>query len=661
MLPDWIQEQVHNGIARTNFLKKIDEKFSGGMPDLWKLNFPDNRLPKWLTDKELDRVPRWLETFVSHADGELVNLWLKKGMLQENSLWLAEMRAKETACVGRVFVLTGNVNDYAFSPEYGYIPILKLLEKAFDAVKGCTVKYSLSSHFSILKSSDNETDIVKDIRKQIVAIDTKTNIWNRVQQDFKCMEEFLWKKYNKGICLIIDHLNMLFPPDSRELERNVLIESLLSWAMASWMFQSQNIVILLTESVEDISADLRSRDSKIEVIEIKRPERQIDRLKFLISLKSSLKIKVENQKELRFQSNFPEIQIENTNKNEDMSLQLTYVAEKTSGLNYLGLEDLLLHAGVHKQLLTPQFIRNNKRDILQRESAGMLEVIEPDKGFESIGGFAEIKERMRDISQAMITSSVSEAIIRVIPMGILFLGPPGTGKTLIAKAFARECKTNFVKLGDFRSMWVGQSERNLTRALALIRSLCPVIVFIDEIDQSEGSRGEAGDSGVGKRVFSKFLQFMSDTSLRGKVLWIAASNRPDLIDAALKRPGRFDMIFPFFPPDEKDLIEIFKIHLENKDIKTEISSEEWDKLAEKTKGFTGAEIEVIVNETIRRALKKHPESLPICISLSNFEETLQNYNSAANRDDYKKMIELTLKEITFTDILPEKYRIKLVE
>lgn len=191
-------------------------------------------------------------------------------------------------------------------------------------------------------------------------------------------------------------------------------------------------------------------------------------------------------------------------------------------------------------------------------------------------------------------------------MGILFLGPPGTGKTLIAQAFANVCNTNFVKLGNFRSMWVGQSERNLSKALDLIRALSPVIVFMDEIDQSEGSQGEAGDGGVGKRIFSKLLQFMSDTSLRGKVLWIAASNRPDLIDAALKRAGRFDMTIPFFLPDKQARKAIFKIHLQNSEIDiSSISDENWSIVVQQTKGFTGAEIEVVANEVIRRVITKN--------------------------------------------------------
>lgn len=269
-----------------------------------------------------------------------------------------------------------------------------------------------------------------------------------------------------------------------------------------------------------------------------------------------------------------------------------------------------------------------------------------------------IKQRLNGISHAMLHSSGHPLITRTIPMGILFLGPPGTGKTLIAKAFAKMCNTNFVILGDFRSMWVGQSERNLSKALELIRSLSPVIVFMDEIDQSEGSRGESGDSGVGKRIFSKLLQFMSDTSLRGKVLWIAASNRPDLIDAALKRAGRFDMTIPFFLPGPEERQKIFEIHLKNEAIDySNITASIWSELVQQTRGFTGAEIEVLVNETIRIAtIEKELVKGKLYLEGRFILEVLEHYAPTTNRNMYYKMMALALQDITFTNTLPKDYQ-----
>ena len=139
-------------------------------------------------------------------------------------------------------------------------------------------------------------------------------------------------------------------------------------------------------------------------------------------------------------------------------------------------------------------------------------------------------------------------------------GPAGTGKSAVAEAVAHEAGVNAVVLNLARILgqYVGNSERNLEKALQAIKSLAPTIVFIDEIDQSV-SRGGSGDSGVSNRIFKRLLEFMSDTGNRGQVLFLAATNRPDLLDAALRRPGRFDKKIPFLIPDESERAAIIQV------------------------------------------------------------------------------------------------------
>ena len=153
---------------------------------------------------------------------------------------------------------------------------------------------------------------------------------------------------------------------------------------------------------------------------------------------------------------------------------------------------------------------------------------------------------------------------------------------------------------------------------------------------------------------------MSDTTLRGKVLWIGASNRPDLIDAALKRAGRLDMSIPFFPPDKKAIEDILKIHLkideEQTDITIELSENEKQEIINELNGnkpktyFTGAEIELIVNEVIRKATNTSEK----IINYQLFKDTLSSYEPS--RENYEKIIFSTLKEVSFTNYLPEKWK-----
>ena len=672
MLPEWLEKCTGN----RQWQKQLFDYLAELLPpeqskDIWTNNFPDYKLSEWLNNMDSESYySSWIYSFLHYADEELIELWLKNGLLKDDPVWLLDLLQKQANDVARVFILSGNVNDYAFSPDKGYMPVLDLIGEAIGRQGQIVFRYNLSNHFGEIKSLEEQktSGPVQRLREFLQNSDASnpspnSGIWERVQQDFQFMNSLLRERFNEGVCIIIEHADMLFPQEARELERNVLVEFLLNWAMAPWMFQSRNQVILLSEVVDDISGNLKSQTNKIEMLTIERPQTKEERLKFLISVNASEASEVENQDKLRIKTGFifptiPSIAQHSTIEHR-LSIGLDNAAEKSSGLNYLGLEDLLLQTRNKQGELSIETITKVKGKLLQDESAGLIELVETKKTFDNVGGFEKIKKRLNSISNAMLNKGGSALITRTIPMGILFLGPPGTGKTLIAQAFANMCNTNFVKLGDFRSMWVGQSERNLSRALELIRSLSPVIVFMDEIDQSEGSRGESGDSGVGKRIFSKLLQFMSDTSLRGKVLWIAASNRPDLIDAALKRAGRFDMTIPFFLPDKNARKKIFTIHLsgDNIDISS-VTEEGWQVLAEMTKGFTGAEIEVLANESVRRAIRNDldREVSKAIITLEILKEVLQHYTPTLNRSMYYKMMALALQDINFMDVLPEDYQ-----
>ena len=681
MIPDWLQNNLEYKQWQKQLIEGLDEILADeSSVDTWNKNFPKEKLSNWLNNIDSESYySSWIYSFLTNADEELIELWLNNGLLQDDPIWLNELVQKQTNDVARVFLLTGNVNDYAYSPQNGYMPILDLIRENVKRQGQVVFRYSLSNHFGSLSDleENSNNNPTQRLRTYLGSTDRQPNqpsmgIWDRVQQDFKFINDLLKERFNEGVCIVVEHADMLFPHDARELERNVLVEFLLNWAVAPWMFQSNNQIILLAETVNDISNNLKSQTNKIEIIDIKRPETKEERLKFLISINASEAQEVENQDNLRIKTGFsfprvPYANTTNSNFQGELSKGLDNVAEKSSGLNYLGLEDLLLQTRNNDGELSIETITNIKGKILQDESAGLIELVETKKTFSDVGGFGKIKSRLSNISEAMLNKGASKLITRTIPMGILFLGPPGTGKTLIAQAFANMCNTNFVKLGDFRSMWVGQSERNLSKALELIRSLSPVIVFMDEIDQSEGSRGESGDSGVGKRIFSKLLQFMSDTTLRGKVLWIAASNRPDLIDAALKRAGRFDMTIPFFLPNLEAREEIFKIHLKNDAIDiSSIANEQWINLAQQTRGFTGAEIEVVANESIRRVIhgENIQNNMPLEIKANNLEEVLDSYTPTLNRGTYYKMMALALQDINFIDVLPEEYqeaRQKLLE
>src|SRR5712692_4225971 len=206
----------------------------------------------------------------------------------------------------------------------------------------------------------------------------------------------------------------------------------------------------------------------------------------------------------------------------------------------------------------------------------------------------EVKEDLRESIIQPMRSGQS----RLVPQGMLLMGPAGTGKTRLACALAKEAGVTFVELQPSKifSKWVGDTERRLERALTAIKAMTPCIVFIDEIDQAM-SRGESGDSGVSNRVFKRLMEVMSDTTLRGKVLWIAASNRPDLLDAALLRPGRLDKKIPILAPDAAERASILAVLTRAAFPDAELPTQEvFEAIASPMENYTGAEIEVIVGK-----------------------------------------------------------------
>ena len=195
------------------------------------------------------------------------------------------------------------------------------------------------------------------------------------------------------------------------------------------------------------------------------------------------------------------------------------------------------------------------------------------------------------------------------PKGILLFGPPGTGKTLLAKAVASESEANFisVKGPEFISKWVGESEKAVRETFRKARQAAPCIIFFDELDAIAPSRGGfMGDSHVTERVISQLLTELDGLEELKDVTVIAATNRPDIIDSALLRPGRFDKLIFIDSPDEVARKEIYTIHCKNKPLADDVDLRSY---AKKSDGYTGADIAAVCNEavmiSIREYLKKN--------------------------------------------------------
>ncbi|RMD67471.1 AAA family ATPase [Candidatus Pacearchaeota archaeon] len=228
--------------------------------------------------------------------------------------------------------------------------------------------------------------------------------------------------------------------------------------------------------------------------------------------------------------------------------------------------------------------------------------------YEDIGGLKNEVEMIREMVELpMKHPEVFQKLGVGAPKGVLLTGPPGTGKTLLAKAVANETDAAFFSIAgpEIMSKYYGESEKQLRDVFEKAEKNAPSIIFIDEIDSIAPKRGEGTDQ-TEKRVVAQLLTLMDGLKTRGQVVVMAATNRPDDLDPALRRPGRFDREIRINPPDEQGRKEILQIHTRGMPLDKDV---DFDELARHTIGYTGADIEVLCKEAALKAIKPHFEKL----------------------------------------------------
>ncbi|QPV62595.1 CDC48 family AAA ATPase [Halosimplex litoreum] len=256
----------------------------------------------------------------------------------------------------------------------------------------------------------------------------------------------------------------------------------------------------------------------------------------------------------------------------------------------------------------------------------------PDVTWDQVGGLEDTKERLRETIQWPLDyPEVFEAMDMQAAKGVLMYGPPGTGKTLLAKAIANEAQSNFISIKgpELLNKFVGESEKGVREVFEKARSNAPTVVFFDEIDSIAGERGQsAGDSQVGERVVSQLLTELDGLEELEDVVVIATTNRPDLIDNALLRPGRLDRHVHVPVPDEEARRKIFEVHTRDKPLAEGV---DLDDLAARTDGYVGADIEAVTREASMAATREFLASVDpedIGDSVGNVKVTMEHFEDA---------------------------------
>ncbi|MEN9282789.1 MAG: hypothetical protein RLZZ179_282 [Verrucomicrobiota bacterium] len=325
--------------------------------------------------------------------------------------------------------------------------------------------------------------------------------------------------------------------------------------------------------------------------------------------------------------------------------KLNVPAGQLAGASLISIQSLLRSKEHRKEAITDRDLAALKKELVEKDSQGLIEFIEPKRTLDDLHGQEAIKEWLRqDIALW------KQGDLEAMPMGYLFCGPVGTGKTFMVECLAGEAGVPVVKMKNFRDKWVGSTEGNLEKIFRLLHALGRCYVFIDEADQALGKRNQDGDSGVGGRVYSMMAKEMSDSANRGRIVWILASSRPDLIEVDLKRPGRVDVKIPIFPtvtPEEG--FQLIRALCKRRGMPLDPSVLETlrDRIPD---WLTPGAAEALSVKVYRMVKTKN---LPAADALA---EALQTYQPAVSRETMEFQVGLAVSEASDLSFVPESLR-----
>ncbi|HTI71142.1 MAG TPA: AAA family ATPase [Candidatus Limnocylindria bacterium] len=416
----------------------------------------------------------------------------------------------------------------------------------------------------------------------------------------RMMEE---KKDWKGITLIVDFPEKLIPASeesSASVEERMNLVTLLKWATSPELRQGDVGVLLVTESASKLHTDLL-QNPHVAQIRIDIPD-HTERLRFL-------------------QSNWAETMAGGRPLADWSDFSAVDLANRTAGLNLLRIQHLLAEAVRNGGRVTAEHVAASKKRLIEEFCQGLVRFKDPRPGvtLDRVATHTAAKKKLRELAW-LIKNGKSDVLER----GILVPGRVGVGKSFLIDCFASECDLPVMELAEFRSKWVGDTERQQMRILMTVRALGPVIVVVDEADAVFGSRsGGDEDGGVTGRVFAAFAAHIGDSTLRGRELWVAMTSRPDLLAIDMKRQGRFGLCIPLFPAQGPDDVEqLFATVAKVKGIKLAEGILPFIREFLGGRPLTGSDIEsILIRAKERAVLAKRDDD----VQLTDLEEAVNSF------------------------------------
>ncbi|MDY6777831.1 MAG: CDC48 family AAA ATPase [Candidatus Nanohaloarchaea archaeon] len=296
-------------------------------------------------------------------------------------------------------------------------------------------------------------------------------------------------------------------------------------------------------------------------------------------------------------------------------------------------EDELNEEILDKLVVSMDDMKNGVR-LVEPSAMREIHVQVPKVGWDDVGGLDDVKGKLQEMVEWPINNPDSFERMGIdVPRGILLYGLPGTGKTLLAKAVANETNANFISIKgpQIFSKWVGESEKAIRKMFSKARQVAPTVLFIDEIDAIAPKRGGHADSGSSDRVVNQLLTELDGIESLEDVVVIAATNRPDMIDPAVLRPGRLDRHVYVPVPDREARKKIFEVHTRDMPLADDVSI---DDLADMSDNLVGSDIEAVCREAAMNSLRKDLES--DTVTKEDFEQALENASPSAEEQDIKE-------------------------
>ena len=523
--------------------------------------------------------------------------------------WAEDIRRRFTSAAASVFLIHGVRDTFPYGGQY--LSLQTFLHHAFCGDKH-TVYYDIAQGITF-PTPDDERKFISflEVLKHRWADVPKPAEAYRPEIAIPILEEFIFTRDSAAV--IIDYADKLAPRDEPRLmtfEERRLVATLRRWASDPRLLRRNNFVFLLTETLSEVADDLYARGGGAEIIEIPMADYQqrLEYINYLLAHPEQLVRATEDltpgpspagrgeAKDLT-PGPSPTGRGESEGRGEGfLAITPEVLAQQTNGLTRLQVAALLRTAINSQEQVTVATVTRGKRQAIETEIGDLVEFTQTRFGMEAVAGADLQKEILLGTAKAL-----REGRTEVVPKGILLLGPPGCGKTFTMQCFAHDCDIPFLQLKNIFSKYVGATESNLEKLFHYLDALAPVFVFIDEFDQSYGKRVESdSDSGVSRRVFGMFNSFLADDSRQGKVLFGAATNRPDLIDPSTLRAGRFDLKLPFLLPDAKAREAILGVTF--KTLNVPQGSLDLKTFAEKTEGYSGADLKELIRVAQRRAV-----------------------------------------------------------